>query len=513
MSTASATAKAAPRPASGRAGAYAAAGVAAALLLTVIATASPRAAAAAMGLGIVGTVLAVGHRQLLQWRSLLAGVVLVILLIPIRRYSLPGALPIDLEPYRLVVLVVLVAWVGSALVQRDVVMRRTGLEGPILAFSIAVLASITFNLPRIGALGVESEVIKTTTFFASFILVAYLCASVLSDPDARRFVLSVLVAGAAVVAVLAVVESRTEYNVFNHLGHAIPILDFDAAGIPAGTDERGGRVRAYASAQHSIALGAALAMILPIGLYLARRTRRYRWWLASGLLVIGVLVTVSRTAFLMLVVEAIVLFVLKPGENRRLLPYVVPCLIAVQFAMPGTLHALKTSFFPEGGLIAEQQAGAGTYGSGRVADLGPGLKEWSARPVAGQGLGSRITNRDDPRVNAPILDDQWLGLLLEVGAFGVAAFIWLLVRATRRLGRVARHDHSDDGWLAAALAASIAGFGIGMVTFDAFSFIQVTFLLFILLGIAAPELRSAMQRYPLESRPPSARLRTASRGA
>jgi polysaccharide biosynthesis protein PslJ len=512
MSTASATADP-RRRSSGGAGAYVAAGVLAALLLTVVATASPRAAAATMGLGLVAIALAVAHRQLLQWRVLVAGIVLVILLVPIRRYSLPGALPIDLEPYRLVVLVVLIAWIGSALVQPGVVMRRTGLEGPIVAFSIAVLASVAFNLPRIDALGVESEVIKTTTFFASVILVAYLCASVLSDPHARRSVVSVLVAGAAVVAALAIVESRTGYNIFNHLGRAIPILDFDAAGIPAGTDARGGRVRAYASAQHSIALGAALAMVLPLGLYLARRTGHYRWWMASGLLVVGVLVTVSRTAFVMLVVEAIVLFVLKPGETRRLLPFVLPCLVAVQFAMPGTLTALKTSFFPEGGLIAEQQAGAGTYGSGRVADLGPGLEEWSARPIAGQGLGSRITNRADPRVNAPILDDQWLGLLLEVGAFGVAAFIWLLVRATRRLGRIARHDDSDDGWLAAALAASIAGYGIGMVTFDAFSFIQVTFLVFILLGLAAPELRTAMQRYPLVSQPPSSRLTAASRAA
>ena len=471
----------------------------AAILLIAVANASPRAAAVGLGLTLCGVVFAAGHRVLLQWRVLLAAVVLVILLVPIRRYSLPGALPIDLEPYRLVVLVVFVGWLGALLIQPDTLFRRTGLEGPFLAFSLAVLASVGSNVHRIGELDVQSEVIKTSTFFASFLLVAYLCASVLHSPVARRYVISVLVSGGTLVAFLAILESRVGYNPFDHLHSAVPLLDFDPTGIPEGTDFRSGRPRAYASAQHSIALGAALAMLLPLALYLARRTRRYHWWACAGLLVMGVLVTVSRTAFLMLVVEVIVLLALKPREIRRMLPLMVVALVGVQFAMPGTLTALKSAFFPKGGLIAEQRGGAGTYGSGRVADLGPGLSEWSKRPVSGQGFGTRITNRDDPRVNAPILDNQWLGLLLELGALGVAAFIWLLVRATRRLGRIARRDNSDDGWLAAALAAAVAAYGVGMFTFDAFSFIQVTFLLFILLGLCAPELRSAFKRYPLVS--------------
>src|SRR4051812_44391090 len=49
-------------------------------------------------------------RSLVTWHSMLSGLVLVILFIPIRTYSLPGSLPINLEPYRLVVALVAGAW-------------------------------------------------------------------------------------------------------------------------------------------------------------------------------------------------------------------------------------------------------------------------------------------------------------------------------------------------------------------------------------------------------------------
>ena len=130
-------------------------------------------------------------------------------------------------------------------------------------------------------------------------------------------------------------------------------------------------------------------------------------------------------------------------------------------------------------------------GSGRLADLGPSLSEWSRTPFFGQGFGTRVVSTElgpggkvDPNA-AQILDDQWLGSLLEMGAVGVLALLWLFARAIRRLARTARSDPGPDGWLATALAAALAAFAVGMLTFDAFAFIQVTFLAFIMFGFMA----------------------------
>jgi predicted membrane channel-forming protein YqfA (hemolysin III family) len=53
------------------------------------------------------------------------------------------------------------------------------------------------------------------------------------------------------------------------------------------------------------------------------------------------------------------------------------------------------------------------------------------------------------------------------------------------MSRSAREDDSERSWLYVGLAASIAAFGTGMATFDAFSFTQVTFVFFILLALAS----------------------------
>ncbi len=193
----------------------------------------------------------------------------------------------------------------------------------------------------------------------------------------------------------------------------------------------------------------------------------------------------------MLIVILVVLLWLRPKQVKRFWPVLVPAVVVIQLMLPGTIGTLRSSFFPEEGLIAQQSDNAGTRGSGRIADLGPALDEYSQTPVFGQGFGTRLTGRD--RQNAQILDNQWLKTLLETGLVGAFAWLWIYVRSVRRLARVAKEDPSEDGLLFVALAASITAFAIGMVLYDAFSFIQVTFLLFIVLALGCAAL-SARER-------------------
>ena len=195
--------------------------------------------------------------------------------------------------------------------------------------------------------------------------------------------------------------------------------------------------------------------------------------------------TVSRTGVLMFVVVVLVFLWLRPRETRRLWPAILPALVVIHFVLPGTLGALKHSLLPAGGLVAEQKKQPGTSGSGRLADLGPGLREWKKQPLVGQGFGTRVV---DPSVSGPksnILDDQWLGTLLETGAVGFFGWLWFFVRAVRRFGAEAKRDDSERGWLLTCIAAGVAAYAVGMMTYDAFSFIQVTFLLFIFVGLGS----------------------------
>jgi polysaccharide biosynthesis protein PslJ len=460
-----------------------------AMLSLVVVRGMPISGVAPLFLLIVA--VAVWHRTLFQWQSLLYLLLLVILFIPIQRYKLPAGLPFDLEPYRLVVAFILVGWLLSLLVDPRVRVRRSGLEGPFLLIAGASLGSVVVNAGHVA--GLQADVVKTMTFMASFVLLFYLIVAVVRSKRSVDALIKLLVVGGVVIAAFAVVEARSGYNPFSHLAGWVPFLNPETSFL--GERERFGAIRAYGPAQHPIALGAAIVMLIPLALYLAATTRRLGWWLATLLLTIGAVATMSRTSIVMLGVVGLVFLWLRPKQTKRFWPALLPAVVAIHFVMPGTLGTVQEMFVPKGGLIQDQRASAGSRSSsGRVADLGPAFEELSRQPLLGQGMGTRITA--GPRANAALLDNQWLKTLLETGILGAAGWIWLVGRFIRRAGREAKHDLTDRGWCLAAIVVSVAAFAVGMLFYDAFSFIQVTFVFFILLALGVVVRSSAASDRP-----------------
>lgn len=422
-------------------------------------------------------------RPLLSWPRLLASVVLIILFIPIKRYVIAGHLPFSLEPYRIVLGLVLLGWIGSVLVDRRVRLRRTGFEGPFFVLAVAALGSVIANPARASALG--PEVIKSLTFFASFLLLVYLIVSVLRERHQIDQLIKVVVIGASLLSAAAIIEHWTGRNQFGRFAGWVPLLVQPDSNWSLAHDYHG---RAYASAQHPIAFGAALVVILPLAVYLFRLSGRRRWLGLALVISLGVLASGSRTAIVMVLVVGIMFARLHPRETRKMWWALLPILVLVHFALPSTLGSLRASFFPKHGLIAQQATRAGTRGSGRIADLGPGLADSARHPVFGVGFGTRVTDRG-PKQNSLILDNQWLSTLLETGYAGVLGWVWLFVRFVRRTSAAARADAAEQSWLFTAFAASIAGFAIGMLTYDAFSFIQVTFFAYLVVALGAASLQ------------------------
>jgi hypothetical protein len=451
------------------------------LALVVLSGGNKRVEVAAAGVGVVALV-ALRRSPFIGWPRLIATLILIILFIPIRRYALPGGLPFQLEPYRVFVALLTLGWGASLLVDPQARVRRTGFEGPLFLIVASAFASVVANPGRVAA--TSTDVNKALMFLLSYMLVLYLLASTIRRLDTIDFLAKTLVAGGAVVSFFAVVEARTGFNVFNHLSKVMPFLrdTGDVGGYQkVGTD----KTRVFASAQHPIALSAALVVLLPLALYLARRYGQRRWHACALIFALAVASTISRTGIVMLVVVAIVFLCLRPREARRFWPALLLAPLAIHFVLPGTLGAIKQSFMPSGGLVAEQHASANSSGSGRLADLGPGLRLWREQPLLGQGYGTQVVNLQAAGIEANIFDDQWLGTLVGTGLLGFSGWLWLFVRSVRRFGREAKRDDSERGWLLAAITAGIAAFAVGMLTLDAFAFIQVTFLLFILLAIGS----------------------------
>jgi hypothetical protein len=454
-----------------------------ALLAVAILAGGPTAAKTVAPVVVLVAIVGTFARELLSWRKLLVGLVGLILFVPIRRYTLPASLPFQLEPYRLYVLLLVVGWAASLLVDRRVRARRSGFEAPMAAVVVLALVTVIANANSIGSQGIWQEVTKKLTFFASFVLVFYVVVSLVRTEAHLEAIVRALVGCTAVVGFFSVVEFNTRMNVFNKLSKVMPLLRPQDTGFHS-LEIRAGHLRVYASSEHPIALGALFVMILPLAIYVWKRTGQRRWLVAIGLVLMGTLSTVSRTSILMLLLMAIIYFRLRPRDIKKLIPWLVPLLVVVHIALPGSIGSLQQAFFPKGGLIKEQEGDAGTRGSGRVADLGPSLTEWSHHPLFGEGFGTRIVDVG-PHHNAEILDDQWLGTLLETGLLGVAIWVWFFVRFVRRLLRAARADDSPRHWLYAGLGSGIAAYAFGAVFYDAFSFIQVTLVMFVLCALGS----------------------------
>jgi O-Antigen ligase len=447
---------------------------------------------AAVAILFCAIVVSLWHRTLFAWPTLIGATILVILWIPIRRFELPGALPFSLEPYRVLVFVVAVAWIGSLFVDRTVKVRGTPIDGPIIAVLVVAALSIAVNSAKLVDAAVNSSVWKSMLFLLSYPILFYVIVNVTKTYEAVERLTKILVGGGAVVAFFALVEARTQWNFFDHFGAKLPGLTF--LGPEGGDFQREGHHRVLASAEHPIALSAMLVMLVPLAIALGQSTKRRRWWLAAGLMGVASLAALSRTGVMMFLVIGIVFAVLRPGSVKQVLPFIPLGLVLVHFALPGTLGTFKELFFPPGGVVAEQSQGR--VGSSRGASFHAGVPIVKRHPFLGQGYGTRLRGQDSGGQNSFITDDQWLGTAMDTGLIGLLAWLWLFVRSVRCIGREAKRDRGQRGLLLTGLAAGIAAFAVGMIYYDAFSFIQVTFVLFLFLALGCATIAEKPEAEP-----------------
>jgi hypothetical protein len=427
-----------------------------------------------------------------SWTGAIGLLVLVVWLVPIKSYTLPVHLPFSLELYRLLLIFFVLAWIAAAAAGKQRIAAGGFAKPLILLGSVAVL-SIAANLRVITNGGLQTQALKSVSYFLSFLIVYVLVVSTVDSVGAVEQVVRVFVSGGFLVAVGAIYESRTHYNVFQHLHNWIPLLH--PTHIAANGHIRGGRLRVMASSQHPIALGAALVMAVPLAFYLVSRAKTRGqavvWWVAGGVLLAGAVATVSRTVVLMALAMVAVGLYLRRDAVKRQWPVLMVLAVVVHFAAPGAVTHLYRAFFPKHGLAASQQEKSGSVGSGRLADLAPGLRSWQQAPFFGHGLGTGLSPDTvgtgaivDPKTGAPIIfDDQYMNSLVSIGGLGLIGVIWFVWGSGIALFRAARRRLDAHGDLMAACAASVVGFGAGMLTFDAFSFVQCTLIFFVIAAL------------------------------
>jgi polysaccharide biosynthesis protein PslJ len=430
------------------------------------------------------------------WVAGLGVLVAVIWLIPIKRYTFPVALPFRVEPYRLWLVFLVAALIVGVFAGRNRI-SAAGHGKPLFVLAVAAFGAQLANLGKISAADLQTQSLKSLSFFLSFLVAFTIVCSTLQYLREIDIVIRVVVVGAAVVAFAALVESRTHYNLFNHLQQWFLFLR------ATGEDKynfRGGRLRVRASAQHPIALAGALLVTLPLAVYAVKQAtsrRRSFFWLACAfLLLAGAMATVSRTGVVMLLGLLLTALVFRRRQTLRYWPLLIVLVAATHLAAPGSMSHLYEAFTPNQGLVDQQNVRTGQRGSGRLADVRPGIRRWAKEPIFGRGLGTSATTADptapgtassEPPV---VYDNQYLNTLVTLGAVGFIAVVWFVWGAVRKLGGAARRTTGSVSDLLVACTASAVAFGASMLTYDAFSFVQATLVFFVIcaLGLRARSL-------------------------
>jgi hypothetical protein len=402
--------------------------------------------------------------------SLLTAVLIPLFLVP-ENYSIAGPLKSVGYPTLLMGLACLIVWIVArwlgVLPAEPLHPWRWTLLAFVLVQLAAFAAAMTRNLVQEEADSATRQIFP----LLAMIGISILATDGLTSPAQVARLLKRLVILATVEGTIGALEyfARLDYHAFARLPGLTVNTD-------VGNATRSGFARIAASAANPLELSVVLAMVVPLAIHFAlnatSRSARHGWWFAVAVLVGVVPLTVSRSGLLTLVIGVVIYGAILAGRARANL-FVLAGLGLLVFPAiaPGILGTMKSFVF------------AGTTDSsitGRLDDYAfiPGLMQghW----LFGRGFGTF-----EPTIYF-WLDNQYLMALITGGIVGLVVFIAIFVMgASVARGARKRFTRTADRDIAQAIAAGIVAVAAAAGTLDLFSFLQPTFVLFLLAGCGA----------------------------
>lgn len=241
----------------------------------------------------------------------------------------------------------------------------------------------------------------------------------------------------------------------------------------SGVAAREGFTRPAGTAVHPIEFGVVLCAILPIALACAMTMRDRFWlrrWYPVAAIAIAIPMSISRSA---IVGTIVCMAVLLPSWSKgaRRLAYAASAIIVIAFftTIPGFLGTLTGLF---------TGIGSDTSAASRTGSYAIAFEFIQRSPLTGRGFSTFLPSYW-------ILDNQYLGLVIEAGLIGVSTWILLLVTGFWTSLKAARSvGDTDLKQVAHAIAAAIASTTVCNAFYDLLAFPMSAGILFLCLGLA-----------------------------
>lgn len=443
-------------------------GVALLALLATLPLAGPTASSAVAALLILGTVVGMLVLSARDGCAVLTWMLVLLLLLP-QPYVLIGPLKSVGAPAGLVALGALGIWAASRFLGLIDAAQLHPVRWVVLLFSVTALGS--YAAGQLRELTSSEAASMDRVVFQHFMLlgVVLLALDGLGTRDRITALLQRVVLIGSVAGLVGILEFAFTGFDFREM----MLLPGLTTNVDLVSDTRSGFDRIAAGASHPIEFSVVCAALVPLALHFALHAERGRWRfvVASAVLLAAIPMSVSRSGFLVLAVSLLFYSVAlsRRGQINALVLGLIG-LAAFRAMVPGLLGTVRSLF---------RDVDTDPSIAGRTEDYAaiPGLLDghwwW------GRGTGTFV-----PDVYF-FLDNQFLASLIQGGVVGLTTFVALLAVGVS-VARGVRHRTTDPRLRseAQALAAAIAALGVAGLVFDLLSFRQSAFLLFLLIGCA-----------------------------
>lgn len=409
-----------------------------------------------------------------------------------------GLGPFHLTFARIVGYAFIAGWIGALSRKDGPLPRRTSLDWAFALLLFSYLLSLTVNSPSLAAIDFRPALQATSVTGIDQIVFFYAAVSILAAGGRHRDrVLQITALVIAAIAVAGIFEWLTGNNIFNLLGPLFPNgfrAQLNAISKAAGDQQqRGAFHRARATFEGPNQFGAAVVLALPLLLHYWSTTKRQIFGLGALVCTFAAITTISRSAFIGLVVVMLVYFAASGTvQLNRVRVIGVALVLVIAAAANPSLRATLVFYFKD--VTGGQQRTV----QGRLSDYENVGHQFVKTPVAGSGPGTWRpealkrpfnTKVQDPDDRAQqVLDNVFLSTLAERGAIGLFGLLAVLLGAIGIAVRGVRRARAPaDRSLRAALLAGMILYAVLCAFFDMLSFAGPTTLYFVLVAAVVVE--------------------------
>jgi polysaccharide biosynthesis protein PslJ len=337
--------------------------------------------------------------------------------------------------------------------------------GLVFAFAVAMsyIAAMSRPITGLEINSIQTGLIMLVSWAGLLLIVSDGVGSV----ERLEVLVRRLVVGVGVCATVGVLQWLTGRTLTDKI--AIPGLSVKTV-VPE-IASRDGFSRAIGTTINPIEFGVVMAAMLPLCIHVGLHGKGSlvrRWW-PTAIVALAVAFSNSRSGFLALATVLVVIFPLWPAAVRvRALVVGAAGLVGVFLLVHGLLGTILSMFNG----LSDNPTTTSRTGSYELASSFIGRA-----PLFGRGF---MTFLPPYRV----IDNQYLGLLIDTGLVGTAAVVATFLTAIGTALLVRRRTASEPlRSLAAALAAGLSGLAVSFAFFDALTFPTVAAVTALSLGL------------------------------